>query len=251
MNPGFKDYFSSESASYARHRPEYPEELFAAIAGLAPAQRTAWDCGCGNGQASRGLARHFVRVIATDASASQIAQAPPIQNVEFRVAPAERPGLPPASVDLVAVAQALHWFDIPAFFAAAHEALVPEGVVAAWSYGLCTVTPEVDALVRDLYDGLVGPWWPPERRMVDDGYATVEAPPSFTPLAPLESAIARSWTLDALVGYLATWSGVRRFREATGRDPVAELLPGLRERWGDGEREVRWPVIVRGWRKGR
>lgn len=249
MSAGFKDYFSTESASYLRHRPDYPDELFAHVAALAPAQRVAWDCGCGSGQASRGLARHFTRVIATDASAAQVAQAPPVANVAYRVATAERPGIPRGSVDLVAVAQALHWFDLPAFFATAHGVLTDGGVVAAWCYGLCTVTPALDAVVHELYEDLVGSYWPPERRMVDDGYAGVATPAGFVAVAPFASAMQRRWTLDEFAGYLATWSGVRRFREATGRDAVAELLPRLRAEWGAGEREVTWPVTVRGWRR--
>src|SRR5690625_4898861 len=137
----FKDHFSGHARAYASARPTYPPELFAWLAGLAPRRALAWDCATGNGQAARMLATHFARVIATDASAEQITNAVPDPRIEYRVAAAEAPGLHANSVDLVAIAQAVHWLDRPRFYAAARTALVPEGLIAVWSYGLFTLDP--------------------------------------------------------------------------------------------------------------
>ena len=69
--------------------------------------------------------------LATDASADQIAQARPLDRVHYRVAVAEASGLGAGSVDLVPVAQAAHWFRLPAFHAEARWVLTPGGAVAA------------------------------------------------------------------------------------------------------------------------
>ena len=153
----FVDHFSVVSTVYARFRPRYPEALFW-LAQVAPGRELALDCATGNGQAAVGLAGHFARVIATDASAAQIEAAAATPRVEYRVAPAEASGLPDASCDLVCAAQALHWLDRPAFFAEARRVLVPGGVVAFWGYlRLRTGDAELDAELDRFHDVVVGP----------------------------------------------------------------------------------------------
>jgi ubiquinone/menaquinone biosynthesis C-methylase UbiE len=89
-------------------------------------------------------------MIATDASAEQIASATRCDNVEYRVAPAEQTGLPDASIDLVTVAQALHWFDRERFFAEVKRVLRPGGVLALWVYATSRIGNEaVNDTVQD------------------------------------------------------------------------------------------------------
>src|SRR5262249_7162330 len=109
MTPDFKDHFSGHAADYRAFRPDYPPELFAFLASVAPGRDLAWDCGTGSGQAAVGLAEHFAKVFATDASAEQLKNAQPHPRVEYAVAPAEKCPLGDHVVDLVTVAQALHW----------------------------------------------------------------------------------------------------------------------------------------------
>ncbi|HEX2190266.1 MAG TPA: class I SAM-dependent methyltransferase, partial [Longimicrobiaceae bacterium] len=204
------------------------------------------DCATGSGQAALGLAEHFARVAATDASAEQVAHAQPHPRVEYRVAPAERCGLPGRSADLVTVAQALHWFDLPAFHREARRVLRPGGLLAAWGYGN-PVLPDaaLDDVLADFYDRVVGPYWPPERRLLLEGYASVPFPFRETPAPPL--AIEADLTLQELAGYLRTWSATSRYVAAHGADPVVALLAELRPGWGDPAtaRRVRWPLAVR------
>jgi SAM-dependent methyltransferase len=245
----FQDHFSARAEQYAACRPGYPAELFAFLADVAPDRRLAWDCATGSGQAALGLAEHFARVVATDASASQIAHAEPHARVAYHVAPAEASGLTDASVDLVTVAQALHWFDVDAFHAEARRVLVPGGVVAVWSYGGVTFDePAIAALVRRFARETVGPYWPPERRLVDDGYRTIAFP--FAELAAPSFTLAQRWTLVELAGYLRTWSATARYVAAHGHDPVDALEAALREPWGDATRTVRWPLALRVGRTG-
>ncbi len=174
MNQVFQDHYSDVAPSYARYRPRYPRELFKHLAALAPARDLAWDCATGNGQAAAGLAAHFTRVVATDASHAQIANAQPHPGVDYGVAPAEQSGLATDSVDLIAVAQALHWFDTPGFFAEARRVLRAKGVLAAWCYGQMQIAnPEAQRALDIYYAETVGLYWPPERRRMEAGYRTI------------------------------------------------------------------------------
>lgn len=243
MGPAFKDHFSTRSGDYARYRPGYPPELFAWLASLVSKHDRAWDCACGTGEASGGLARHFARVEATDASAAQIAEARGPANVRFRVAPAEASGLGTGSVDLVLVAQALHWFDHDRFHAEARRVTAPEGVVAAVAYDLSSVTPEIDALMRYLYRDITGPFWPPERRYFDEGYAR-SIPFPFPRIEPPALVTRARWRADDMLGFLRTWSAVKRYEAARGTDPLALIEDDLRKAWGEDTRTVTWPLEV-------
>ncbi|HEX2095074.1 MAG TPA: class I SAM-dependent methyltransferase [Longimicrobiaceae bacterium] len=246
MSTGFHDHFSPLAEAYSRFRPTYPPALFAWLAEHAPARNAAWDCATGSGQAALALAEHFARVVATDASAEQVAHARPHPRVEYRVAPAERSGLEPRSVDLVTVAQALHWFDVPAFFREAGRVLRPGGLLAAWCYETLTLAdPTLDGIVDTFYRETVGPFWPPQRRLIEEGYASVRLPFAEVPTPPF--AMEADLTLDALAGYFRTWSATRGYVEAHGRDPVEGVVEELRGPWGDPDRprRVRWPLSVR------
>ena len=241
----FKDHFSGHAAAYADARPGYPEALFQWLAKLTTEHATAWDCGTGNGQAAQGLARHYRQVIATDPSREQIANAFPGERIDYRVAPAEAPGLPERSVDLVSVAQALHWFDRPKFYAEVRRVLKPGGAIAAWCYGVCTITPEIDALLQGFYDGTVGPYWPPERRLIDEGYRRIEFP--FVEVEPPALQMRQRWDVAQFLAYLETWSAVQRYLKQNGHDPLLEFGQNLRELWGAPEfkRDVCWPLHIR------
>jgi len=246
VSAGFSDHFSGVARHYAAFRPRYPQALFDWLATL-PAQRgLAWDCAAGSGQATVDLAARFERVIATDASAAQLESAPRLQNVEYRVASAEASGLEAACADLVTVAQALHWFDVPRFYAEAERVLVPGGVLAVWTYGpLHLLDAAADAVMQRCYRDTAGPYWPPEREHVENGYRTLPFP--YPELAAPSFELEMSWTLEELAGYVASWSATARCRELTGRDAPSELRAAMREVWPDPERRlpVRWPLAIR------
>jgi SAM-dependent methyltransferase len=242
----FKDHFSRLAAQYAAFRPAYPPELFDSLAQLCSARRLAWDCACGTGQASVALADHFESVIATDASAQQVAAATPHDHVTYRVAKAENSGFDSKSVDLVTVAQALHWFDLDSFYAEVERVLVPSGVIAVWTYGVLHVEGDaVDQLVQEFYHDIVGPYWPPERRHVEQGYRSLAFPFTSVP-APSFNMEVR-WEQAHLLGYLRSWSATARYAEVKGVDPVLELEQRLARLWADGQgaRKITWPLAMR------
>lgn len=246
MSPAFPDHFSPVAARYAAHRPGYPAALFDFLAGPVPRDALVWDCAAGNGQATVDLARRFDRVIGTDASADQIASAPALPGVEWRVALADQSGLPDQSVGLVTVAQAIHWFPFDRFYAEVRRVLRPGGRIAVWCYGLHQVgDPAVDTLIHSYYADGVGRWWPPERRWVEEGYRTLPFP--FAELPTPQFSMEAQWSLDDLTGYFATWSATQRCARETGRDPIPDLRVRLASVWGDPatRRRVTWPLAMR------
>jgi SAM-dependent methyltransferase len=246
VSAGFADHFSAVAAGYASHRPDYPPALFSWLAAQCARRDRAWDCATGSGQAARGLAAHFAAVIATDASARQIGQAAPAPGVEFRVAPAERSGLEAASVDLVAVAQALHWFAGEAFYAEARSVLRPGGVLAAWGYGrLRFGAPRVEAVLLPFYEQALAPFWPEERRHVETQYRSLPFP--APEIAAPQFGIERRWNLAQTLGYIGTWSAVSRAREAGASTVWETFAAALARVWGDPAREqaVHWPLFLR------
>lgn len=245
MNQGFSDHFGGIAVDYAQNRPGYPPGLFAWLADQCASRELAWDAGTGSGQAATALAGYFRRVLATDASSAQIAQAVPHPGVEYRVAVAEHSGLAGHCADLVVVAQALHWFDLPRFYQEATRVLKPGGLIAAWSYGVLGIEDKVlDAAVQHFYRDQVGPYWPPERRHVETAYRELDFP--FARVTVPAFAMRASWTLEQLLGYFRSWSATARFVEDKGYDPVGVLEAKLQQLGGATRRRhaIEWPLAI-------
>ncbi|HBO3166743.1 TPA: methyltransferase domain-containing protein [Pseudomonas aeruginosa] len=216
MTAPFKDHFSTGSANYAAHRPTYPAQLVDELAALCPGTRLALDCGCGTGQLTVLLAERFERVVGTDASA-----------------------------DLVTVAQAAHWLDLPRFYEEVRRVARADAILALVTYGVLHVDGPMEPLVQHFYHQVVGPYWPAERRHVEEGYRSLPFPFEERRLPDL--AIEVAWTLDELLGYVGTWSAVKEAGKALGQDPGAAFVDELREAWGDPQTRYRvsWPLTVR------
>ena len=206
--PVFKDHFSGQSVAYHRYRPGYPPSLFDWLAGVAPRRGLAIDVATGNGQAAIGLARHFETVIATEPSAAQLREARPHLRIEYRLEPAEAISVEAGSADLLVAAQAAHWFDWPRFCAEATRVLRPGGVLAIWSYGDAEIATRIDSLLDGFSREVVGPYWPRERRHVDESYRDLVLP--FPAIETPTFEMLTHWDCAAMLGYIDTWSAVRR-----------------------------------------
>lgn len=245
---GFKDHFSGMAANYAKFRPRYPDPLFADLAALVPRHDLAWDCGCGNGQATIGLAKHFGSVIGTDPSAAQIDNADTAPNIAYHVAAAEdAPVVPSGSVDLILAAQAAHWFDLDRFYDEVRRVAAPGAAVVLASYMPTVIEGDsaTDAALQDYYHNVVGPYWPPERVHVDNGYKLLSMP--FPEETGPSHRIEEHWSLDRLIDYCGTWSAAKEYRRLKGTDPLPILREMLSGVWTDPDQPKRivWPIALR------
>lgn len=245
----FKDHFSRQAEVYAKYRPTYPEELFRFLHGLTEGHTLAWDCGTGNGQSAVGLAAFYERVHATDPSREQLRNAIRHPGVTYHVERAEDPSLPDGSVDLATAAQAVHWFDFGKFHEQVRRVLKPNGIIAVWAYGIPRISAEVDGIIHDFHDNIVGEFWAAENRMIADRYTTIPFPFKEIEAPPF---LIRSQVDPAQVlGLLGSWSATRKYMDKYGTDPVEPLRGKLQACWGAGLKEMAWDLILRVGRTGR
>lgn len=238
----FDDHFSAVAEGYARARPHYPDGLFDWIARVAPGTGSVWEPACGSGQATRALASRFQTVFATEPSAAQLAGAVMPAHVRTAVEPAEHCSLADTSVDAVCVAQALHWFDLPVFFAECARVLRPGGVLVAWGYQDIVLPPPVAEAAAPFLAAIRADW-PAERALVDSAYAGVDWP--FRALEVPAFDMRVDWPLARLLAYFGSFSATARYRARTGRDPVAEHADAIAGGWGGAPtRPLAWPLFV-------
>lgn len=241
----FKDHFSNQSHLYAEHRPTYPSELFEYLSQIAQNNDLAWDCATGNGQAAIELAKYFKKVVATDASKNQIDNAGKGDNIKYLVCRAEKTSLEKSSVDLITVAQALHWFNLDKFFKEADRVLKQGGILAAWTYNLFKVDKDIDKVINYFYNEIVGKYWPTERKHVENEYTQISIP--FKLIKPPEFKIDIEWTRKELLNYLYTWSSVQHYIKKNSRNPLELISQSLESVWEDEDeqKKITWNITIK------
>ncbi|MEO0775200.1 MAG: class I SAM-dependent methyltransferase [Bacteroidota bacterium] len=239
------DQFSEQAETYQKYRPHYPPALYRALLDEVPQRRCCWDCGTGNGQVANVLAQHFDRVYATDISAQQLQRAAAHERIEYRVERAERTQFRDEQFDLITVGQALHWFDFEAFGREVERVAQAGAILGVWGYQLLRSGPDLDPVIDHFYQDIIGPYWSPERRHVDEAYRSLPLPGKALP-SPTDLHIHVEWPLAALEGYFRSWSSVRQYRRQHDDDPVAALMERIRAHWGStANRSFYFPLFVR------
>lgn len=242
-----KDRFSEQADQYRNFRPTYPPEILESILPWVPQRMRAWDCATGNGQMAIQLAEYFDQVEATDISPAQLAHAFAHPRIHYAQSPAEISPFPNHHFDLITVAQAVHWFQFDSFLEEVARVLRPGGVLALVGYGLNTVSPPIDALVREFYSQTLGPYWDPERKHIEARLQSIPFPLEEIVLGDWHSVVY--WSLDDFVGYLSTWSALKRYQTATGKNPLTSLRARLAIYWQESL-PVTIPFFARVGRKG-
>ena len=240
----FKDHFTKQAAVYAKFRPDYPDELFKFLASVSPSNELAWDCATGSGQAANGLAKYFNKVIASDASENQVLNAYKNEKIIYKVFPAEKADIESSTIDLITVAQALHWFNFENFYTEVRRVLKRGGIIAVWMYGLIKISPELDVITNRFDNETLKKYWPPERQFFYEEYRTIPFP--FELVETPEFGISADWTLENLMGFLSTWSAVQKFKERENSDPVDLIRNDLQKAWGEEKiRKAKWDLILK------
>lgn len=240
-----KDNFSAIAGNYAAWRPEYPEALFKFLTSLTTEQQRALDCGTGNGQAAKELAKYYKEVFATDISEAQLKHAVRLPNIYYSVSTAEATSFPDKYFDMICAAQAAHWFNHDQFYKEVERIIKPGAVLALIGYGLITINEQIDQLINVLYRDILGPYWDKERKYIDDHYQSMPFP--YEDIAVPSFEIRCTWSFTALVGYLNTWSALGHYKKVNKADPLQKMMPAFREVWNGDEimRNVSFPVITR------
>ncbi|MCX2739318.1 class I SAM-dependent methyltransferase [Pontibacter anaerobius] len=239
-----KDNFSVQAAAYAAFRPHYPQELYDFLYSLPIPKDTAWDCATGNGQVAAVLAKVYKKVYASDISAAQLQHAPKLPNISYLTCPAESTPIPDKSIDLVTVAQAVHWFQFDKFNQEVRRMLRPHGWLAIWGYGLLQTDDEgLNNLIQQFYAHTLGPYWDAERRYIDEKYTSIPFP--FKETTTPELNIAVDWTRQQFLGYLSSWSSVQHYLRQNGESPIPAFEGLLQNRWpSDKSIGLRFPVFM-------
>ena len=239
-----KDNFSTQANSYAKFRPHYPDSLYEFIFNLAQNTDAAWDCGTGNGQVAVKLAEKFKKVYGSDISEQQLKNAVQKNNISYIHTRAEQTNLPENSIDLVTVAQAIHWFDFNAFYKEVTRVAKSNSIIVIWTYKLLNISTEIDLLIEEFYSKTIGSYWDPERRYIDEEYKTIPFP--FKEITAPSFEITAQWDLRQLIGYLNTWSSVQKFIKEHKHNPVDLLESKIHSLWKTGEvKKVSFPLYTR------
>lgn len=143
--------FGAAAEAYSTYRPEYSREIFERILKHIPVDRRhcAVDLGAGTGKATRPLTEYFTEVIAVEPDqrmAEKIFGAAPRATV--CVSSAEAYSQPAGTVDLVNVATALHWMDVPRVMESVTRWLRPGGILAVYGGDFPRVPDPVRAIIR-------------------------------------------------------------------------------------------------------
>lgn len=241
----FKDNFSKQSDIYVKYRPHYPPALYEYLSSLTKNHELVWDCGTGNGQAATGLAEFYDSIIATDPSEQQIKNSIPHHKVNYRIEKAEDNSVPSNSVDLLTIANALHWLDFDPFFEQARRVLKKDGIIAAWAYRLPVISPEVDEIVHKFHYGILDSYWLPENRLVEKEYTTIPFP--FKSIDVPDFHCEKHMDLDGLIGYLNTWSALQRFISQNNFNPTDALREELQTVWKDSAEKKKhtWKLTLK------
>ena len=239
-----KDNFSRQAGAYAKYRPGYPTALFDFVLAHLQTKELAWDCATGNGQTARELAGHFAKVIATDISREQLANAQQAPNIIYKVQPGEETDLDENSVDLVTISQALHWLQVDKFYTEVKRVAKPGSWIAAWMYSLPWVSPAIDDWIgRQFYKKIVGAYWDKKRKHIDAHYGSLAFPFQEIP-CPVFS-IRSKWTWQEMEGYINTWSAVQKFISVNGYNPVDALMKEVKPLWSSEPMDIVFPVYMR------
>ncbi|NOS83530.1 MAG: methyltransferase domain-containing protein [Ignavibacteria bacterium] len=241
----FKDHFSSQAKEYSKYRPEYPKELFLYLSSIVKEHNTAWDCATGNGQAAIGLEPYFDKIIATDASSSQIKHARLHPKIEYRTVTAENSGLASDSIDLLTVATAIHWFNSEIFFPEVNRIVKNGGVIAVWTYSETMINEEIDKVSEHFTHSIVGKYWAQEIKKAWDFRNKITLP--FEKIETPDFEFHLKWDLSDYLNFLYTWSATQNYIKETGKDPIKLFYNDCLSAWKDRDikRDVKLDLFLK------
>jgi trans-aconitate methyltransferase len=214
--------FGGTAKFYRQYRPGIPAEVAGVLDAAAPARRPRrlLDVGTGTGLVAEALLGRFDDIIAIDNDPGMLAAA----------ADALRPALPDGTAlrleestaedftppegwaaDLVTICRAFHWLNQPAVLALLDSQVAPDGAVAIFGdNSLWTADIAWARAVRGVVQDFLGE----QRRAGTAGifshhnrpYSEIMAESPFSRVEEVRVPVHRTWTADAVMGYLYSTS---------------------------------------------
>ena len=164
---------------------------------------------------------------------------------------AEKFPLEDQSCDLVTVAQALHWLDATVFFEEVDRVLKPNGRLAVFGYGMCSIDdPRLNLPFQSYYRDVLGSskepgepgcHWEISRPLVDSGLEGIKFP--YTTVRRTWETTTKSTTLADFIGYLSSFSAYEKILESN-KDPLPELKKSFEKLGWSGEENVSRPFFL-------
>jgi len=158
-----------------------------------------------------------------------------------------------SSVDLVTIAQAMHWFDLHAFYQQVKWILKkPDGVIAAWCYTVPEVNDSVDSVLNPFYSIDSDPYWEPQLKLIDDKYMSIDFP--FEPVegadhtGPFKFVAEKLMDLDEYFTYLRSWSAYQTAKTKGVELLRDDMIESFKRAWnedGHDQNVVKFPVYLR------
>ena len=235
-------FFQTGAEAYQRFRPGYSRQLVECLADLVSTSEHAVDIGCGSGQFTQLLTPQFSKVTGIDKSENQLRQAPPAENIDYVLGCGENTGLPNDCADLIVVAQAAHWFDLPDFYREVRRIAKPGAVLALMTYGVPAIAAPANACFQRAYWQDLHHFWSPERYHVETQYQALAFPFETIPLAAPD--YSQCLSVEAFIGYMKTWSAYQTACERNQQDRFSAIFEELRTLW-ENEHKVHWPIAIR------
>jgi len=239
------NYFAAQADIYAQARPRYPDALFAYFndhvrRAVNDGDTEPWivDLGAGSGQATMGLTPYFSRILAIDPVPEIIGRCPHHSSIQRIAARAEQLPVADHSVAGVLCAQSAHWFDLPRFHAEMRRVCRKNAILIFVTYGRTRISPDIDTLMDEL-EHIIGPYWPEGRAHVDSHYAHL--PIEFPVIDRPHFDMQLSWSAEAFLAYVASWSSVTAYNNAHRTNCLDQWAPQIIERWPDHQ-QVNWPL---------
>ncbi|ETO36166.1 hypothetical protein RFI_00896 [Reticulomyxa filosa] len=273
--PSQQDFdFEGQSELYRMYRPRYPVTLLQHLAftlesnGFPSEKRDlAVDIACGSGQVTCSLARswkdaytskvtkeqyglNFKKVIGIDESTKQLEEATQMDNIEYRCENAYNMPFQENSVQLVTIAQGLHWFDHNKLMQQIHRILVKNGICAVLGYStpvFLRYDKYFHPAFKTYYEETLGSIHPPsdkrcywniDRRLLDHQYQQLSFDPPFDKKKMDRGMFYEHVHMNEhqLFGYFLTWSGYRQYMKkhniAIGdkeKDPLNSLRSAFKK----------------------